>query len=89
MVEQGLADLCRDDPGRELTFIVNSTVRALTEIWAGDRTPQEVLESDELEIEGGAQESRNLWRWLGTSTFAPTRVSAQQSMRPLYGNANL
>jgi DNA-binding HxlR family transcriptional regulator len=73
VVEHGLADLCRDDPGRELTLVVDSTVRALTEVWSGDRTPREVLESHELRVDGPAQDAKNLWRWLGTSAFAGTR----------------
>jgi DNA-binding HxlR family transcriptional regulator len=73
VVEHGVADLCRDDPGRELTLVVDSTVRALTEVWSGDRTPREVLESHELRVDGPAQDAKNLWRWLGTSAFAGTR----------------
>ena len=41
VVENGSADLCRDDPGRELTLVVESTVLALTEVWTGDREPDE------------------------------------------------
>ena len=33
----GEVNLCREDPGREVTLIVESTVRALTEVWTGDR----------------------------------------------------
>ena len=36
VVEGGVADLCRDDPGHDLTLQVRSTVRALTEVWTGD-----------------------------------------------------
>jgi hypothetical protein len=53
-------------------------VRALTEVWTGDRTPQEVLQSKELQVDGAAQDAQNLWRWLGTSTFAGTRSAARQ-----------
>lgn len=80
VVEQGVADLCRDDPGRELTLVVDSSVRALTEVWTGDRTPREVLQSRELRIDGAVQDAENLWRWLGTSAFAGTRSAA---IRPL------
>ena len=73
LVENGVADLCRDDPGRELTLIVDSTVRALTEVWVGERTPQEVIQSRELKVHGLTQEAENVWRWLGTSNFAATR----------------
>ncbi|MCY1399537.1 HxlR-like helix-turn-helix [compost metagenome] len=76
VVEQGVADLCRDDPGRELTLVVDSSVRALTEVWTGDRTPREVLQSQELRVDGAVQDAENLWRWLGTSAFAGTRRAA-------------
>ncbi|KII28268.1 HxlR family transcriptional regulator [Pseudomonas fluorescens] len=77
VVEAGVADLCRDDPGRELTLVVDSSVRALTEVWAGDRTPKEVLESRELRVDGAMKDAENLWRWLGTSAFAGTRSAAR------------
>ncbi len=73
VVEQGVADLCRDDPGRELTLLVDSTVRALTEVWTGERTPREVLQSQELRVDGAERDAQDLWRWLGTSAFAATR----------------
>lgn len=75
VVEQGTSDLCRDDPGRELTLIVDSTVRALTEVWTGDRTPLEVMRTQELRVDGAARDAKKLWCWLGTSAFAPTRRS--------------
>jgi DNA-binding HxlR family transcriptional regulator len=75
VVEHGAADLCRDDPGRELTLIVDSTVRALTEIWSGDRTPVEVIQSKELQVEGLRQDADHLWQWLGASAFAGTRAA--------------
>ena len=77
VVEAGVADLCRDDPGRELTLVVDSSVRALTEVWAGDRTPKEVLESRELRVDGAMKDAESLWRWLGTSAFAGTRSAAR------------
>ncbi|HEY0844669.1 MAG TPA: helix-turn-helix domain-containing protein [Noviherbaspirillum sp.] len=76
VVENSVADLCRDDPGRELTLIVHSTVRALTEIWMGHRTPREVLLTKELRIEGADDHATNLWRWLGTSYFADAHRAA-------------
>lgn len=79
VVEDGTADLCRDDPGRELTLIVQSSLRALTEVWAGDRTPREVLQTQELRVQGPSKDAENLWRWLGTGTFAETRSAARLS----------
>lgn len=76
VVEHGVADLCRDDPGREVTLVVEATVRALTEVWAGDRTPEQALQSREVRIAGGRRYADCFWRWLGTSAFAPTRRRA-------------
>lgn len=73
VVEDGVADLCRYDPGRELTLVVDASVRALTEVWAGDLTPQQALESREIRVDGAKRDALDLWRWLGTSAFAPTR----------------
>ena len=76
VVEDGVADLCRDDPGHDLTLEVRSSVRALTEIWTGDATPSAVLQARRLQVIGPAKEAEKLWRWLGTSMFAPTRAAA-------------
>ena len=73
VVENGEADLCRDDPGHELTLIVESTVRALTEIWTGDSDPKTELATKRLSVAGAEGDTRSLWRWLGQSMFAPSR----------------
>jgi DNA-binding HxlR family transcriptional regulator len=81
VVENGVADLCRDDPGREPTLVVDASVRALTEVWSGDLTPKEALSSREIRVEGPKRDADQLWRWLGTSAFAPTRLAAAREMR--------
>ena len=81
VVENGEVDLCRDDPGHEVTLIVESTVRALTEIWTGDLLPDQALSARSLRVLGGARDARNLWRWIGASVFAPTRRAVVTSSR--------
>lgn len=81
VVENGVVDLCRDDPGREPTLVVDATVRALTEVWVGDRTPQEALATRDILVTGDKRGARDLWRWLGTSVFAPTRLEARGEAR--------
>jgi DNA-binding HxlR family transcriptional regulator len=73
VVEDGSADLCREDPGRDPTLVVHATVRALTEVWGGDRTPEQVMQARELRIEGATDHATRLWRWLGASAIAQTR----------------
>lgn len=75
VVENGEVDLCRDDPGHELTLIVESTVRALTEIWTGDSNPKAEVAAGHLRVTGTGCDARNLWRWLGRSMFAASRLA--------------
>jgi hypothetical protein len=77
VVDGDVADLCRDDPGHELTLIVESSVRALTEIWTGDRDAGEVVRSGDLRVQGPARDAKDLWRWLGRSAFAETRAACR------------
>lgn len=77
IVEGGVADLCRDDPGEDLAVIVESTVRSLTDIWTGDVDPSAELASGRLKVQGAGPGGRDLWRWLGHSLFAPTRIAAR------------
>jgi DNA-binding HxlR family transcriptional regulator len=73
VMENGEVDLCRDDPGHDVTVIVESSVRALTEIWNGHVLPEEAVRNREVRVLGKPRDARNIWRWLGTSAFAPTR----------------
>jgi DNA-binding HxlR family transcriptional regulator len=85
IVEDGVADLCRDDPGRELTLVVVASVRALTEIWSGDLTPAEALASREVRVDGARRDVDRLWHWLGTSAFASTRRLARSRLDATVG----
>jgi DNA-binding HxlR family transcriptional regulator len=77
VIDQGTADLCRDNPGDEPTLIVESTVLALTEIWTGDREAEDQIRERRVRLTGGTRDARDLWRWLGRSAFAETRAAAQ------------
>lgn len=78
VVEHHVADLCRDDPGHDVSVLVDSTVRALTEIWTGDSAPEQEIQSGDLKVQGAGRNGQRLWRWLGRSMFAPTRMAQQR-----------
>lgn len=59
VVEHGVADLCRDDPGSDLTLVVDAAVRALTEVWAGESTPEQVLQSNEIRVDAAARDVKD------------------------------
>ena len=75
VVEGGSADLCRDDPDQDVTVAVDSTVRALTEVWTGDANPADEIAAGRIRVQGGGPGGRDLWRWLGRSVFAATRAA--------------
>ncbi len=77
VIEKGDVELCRDDPGHELDVVVDSTVRALTEIWTGDSDPQKEIAAGHLRVDGGGRGGAALWRWLGRSMFAPSRMAVR------------
>lgn len=77
VVENRTADLCRDDPGLDITVAVDSTLRALTHVWTGDSDPGAEIDAGALNVHGGGRRGQNLWRWLGRSMFAPTRIAAR------------
>jgi len=76
VVENATIDLCRDDPGHELDVVVESTVRALTEIWTGDSGPATEIAAGKMKVRGAGPNGAQLWRWLGRSLFAPSRRPA-------------
>lgn len=76
LLENGAADLCRDDPDRDLTLVVESTVLALTEVWTGDREGRAAVRARAISVTGAARDARDLWRWLGRSAFGDTRAAA-------------
>jgi hypothetical protein len=57
--------------------MVESTVRALTEVWTGDSDPQREVAAGFLKVQGAGRGGATLWRWLGRSLFAPTRIAAR------------
>ena len=50
VVSGGEADLCREDPGQGATLIVESTVRSLTEVWTGDRQPDDATKTRAVRV---------------------------------------
>ena len=77
VVENRVADLCRDDPGHELDVVVESTVRALTDVWTGEAEPAGEIAAGRLSVQGSGRNGQLLWKWIGESMFAPTRRAAR------------
>ncbi len=74
VVVDGEMDLCREDPGHELTLVLEASVASLTDIWTGDSDPDTEQEAHRLMVRGSGTDSRDLWNWLGRSVFAASRT---------------
>lgn len=81
VVANGEIDLCREDPGHELTLVVEASVASLTEIWTGDSDPDTEQQSRRLLVRGSGRDARNLWQWLGRSVFAASRPQPKKDKR--------
>lgn len=58
-------DLCMVDPGHEIDLYVTGSLRALTEVWMGDRTMGDALVTEELCLRGARPVARRFPAWLG------------------------
>ncbi|CAI9399552.1 winged helix-turn-helix transcriptional regulator [Nocardioides sp. T2.26MG-1] len=64
VVDQDI-DLCLVDPGQQVDLRVNADLRALTEVWMGDRTMSEARADGSIEVIGPPVLSRRFPEWLG------------------------
>lgn len=81
VVSGGEVDLCREDPGQEVTLVVDSTLRALTEVWTGDRDHEDAVRARTIRVVGAPSDTLALWRWLGRSVFAESRAGRPRQER--------
>lgn len=66
------ADVCDYDPGFDVTAIMTTSLRALTEVWRGDRSWPQALKSGLVEISGTRTTAKDVPRWLGQISLAAT-----------------
>lgn len=65
LVVDDAIDLCLVDPGQAVDLRVNASLRALTEVWMGDRTMREAREDGSIEILGAPDLAHRFPDWLG------------------------
>ena len=70
VIGSGDVDVCDDDPGDEPAAVVQSSLRALTEVWRGDRTWASALGDESMRVLASSDVARALPSWFLLSTFA-------------------
>jgi DNA-binding HxlR family transcriptional regulator len=63
-------DVCDVDPGFEVAATVHTSLRAMTEIWRGDRGWTEAVRSGRVEVQAPTEVAREVPRWIGQSLLA-------------------
>jgi DNA-binding HxlR family transcriptional regulator len=70
VVAEGQADVCDFDPGFDVTATVDTSLRALTEVWRGDTSWSRALLEGEISVAGPTDARRLLPVWLGQGRTA-------------------
>jgi DNA-binding HxlR family transcriptional regulator len=70
VVAEGQADVCDFDPGFDVTVTVDTSLRALTEVWRGDTSWARALLEGEISVAGPTDVRRLLPAWLGQGRTA-------------------
>lgn len=70
LVKDKRVDLCITDPGRDVDVYFFCTVRTMHDLWMGDRTYRDAMQSGDLIVEGAPGLLRNISAWLKPSVFA-------------------
>ncbi len=76
LVEDQRVDLCLSDPGRDVDVYFNCTLRTMHDVWMGDLTYAEAMQSGDLIVEGEPALLRNIKSWLRPSVFADSPRAA-------------
>jgi hypothetical protein len=63
-------DVCDVDPGFEVAATVHTSLRALTEIWRGDRGWVDAVRSGRVEVEAPTEVARSVPSWIGQSLLS-------------------
>lgn len=66
-------DLCTDDPGKDVDLYIASDVRALVEVWLGDRDLKAALRSKKILVTGSRHLVRSMTDWFILSSYAEVR----------------
>jgi DNA-binding HxlR family transcriptional regulator len=69
LIEQEDVQICITPPVRDVDVYFTTTVRAMHDVWMGDRTYRDALSAGDLIIEGDPALTRNVSRWLRPSVF--------------------
>lgn len=70
IVQRGEVEVTAEDPGVEPDLTVESSLRAMTEVWMGLTTVEQETAAGEMRVHGDEDIADTMQHWLGLSPFA-------------------
>ena len=71
------ADLCTENPGKDVDLYVNTGVRTLVEVWSGDLDVKKALREKLIRTQGNVHLERTMPDWLGICLYADVRPAQE------------
>ena len=81
VVQDGEADLCTKNPGKDVDLYISSTVRTMVEIWEGDLELNSALRKKLIKPNGNSQLIKTLPEWFGICLYADVQRGDPALMR--------
>ena len=81
VVRDGEVDLCTENPGVDVDLYINTTVRNLVEIWAGDIGVNSAQRKRLIRTQGDGRMARTFPEWLGICIYADVRPGDPAMLR--------
>lgn len=75
--EDGNTDLCLTDPGYDVDVLVQSSLKAMTQIWICDRKFDEAVSSGDIKVKGDRNLASRLQKWLRGSGLSRLGTAPQ------------
>jgi DNA-binding HxlR family transcriptional regulator len=70
LIEDADVEVCYKDPGRDVDIFFTTSVRVIADVWMGDVSYREAIDSGALSIIGPAALIRDVGAWINSSVFA-------------------
>jgi DNA-binding HxlR family transcriptional regulator len=77
VVNEDNVDLCTQDPGKDVDIYIESTVRALAEVWKGDVQLKQALADGGIKTHGVRALERSISKWLGLCLYKDVRPAVE------------
>jgi len=81
LVDGDVVDLCTEDPGKDVDLYIDSSVRAMVEVWEGDIEMRAALRNGSVKAHGLRHLVRTMPEWFGVCLYKHVRRGDPELMR--------